>query len=322
MDPEKALDAATEGAKAVTKFQEIIQKVFSPRWTRKQADADAYADDRKLQTIRENPDMDIVYIEGKINARQKTPEALDYRAKQRMLADSIRQEENLEKVFELAAEEMYISEYISEEAVDEDWIYRIINIVKEISNEEMQFLWAKILAGEVKQPGSFSLRTLNTIRNISQKEAQVFQKILPLLITGDDSWFISSNSSIHNKYGITYDDILLLDECGLIVSNGTVSITITISKDSIIAHNTKCALLSEGLRGEKDFTFGIYSLTNVGVELIKILEYEPNNAYFFEFAEYVFKQNYHSKLKIQPIESINGNKIHTTGNSLREFKIS
>ena len=99
MDPNTAMEAATEGAKALTKFQEIVQKVFGPRWTRKQADADAYADERKLKTIRDNPDMEIVYIAGEMHARERTPEMLALRAEQRMLTEWIRQEENIVEKF-------------------------------------------------------------------------------------------------------------------------------------------------------------------------------------------------------------------------------
>ena len=55
MDPNTAMETIGAGAKAATKLGEIVEKVFGPRWTRKQADADAYSDQRKLQTIRENP---------------------------------------------------------------------------------------------------------------------------------------------------------------------------------------------------------------------------------------------------------------------------
>ena len=52
MDPNTAMETIGAGAKAATKLGEIVEKVFGPRWTRKQADADAYSDQRKLQTIR------------------------------------------------------------------------------------------------------------------------------------------------------------------------------------------------------------------------------------------------------------------------------
>ena len=77
MDPNTAMETIGAGAKAATKLGEIVEKVFGPRWTRKQADADAYSDQRKLQTIRENPDMEIVYVNGQINAREIVVRSLD-----------------------------------------------------------------------------------------------------------------------------------------------------------------------------------------------------------------------------------------------------
>lgn len=77
MDPNAAMEAAAESAKAFTKLQEIFQKMFNPHWTKKQVDADAYADERKLQTIRDNPDMEIVYRDGLLNARERSPAALE-----------------------------------------------------------------------------------------------------------------------------------------------------------------------------------------------------------------------------------------------------
>ena len=48
MDPNTAMETIGAGAKAATKLGEIIEKVFGPRWTRKQADADAYACIREM----------------------------------------------------------------------------------------------------------------------------------------------------------------------------------------------------------------------------------------------------------------------------------
>ena len=80
--------------------------------------------------------------------------------------------------------------------------------------------------------------------------------------------------------------------------------------------------MSDDLKREKDFSFGIYSLTQAGKELLNILEYEPNNEYFNDFAECIFKENKYSALKIQPIESIRGSIVRTTGETVREFCFS
>ena len=167
MDPDTAMETFSEGAKAATKFGEILEKVFGPRWTRKQAEADAYADEKKLQTIRNNPDMDIVYVNGQLNAKMKTPEALQMRAEIREHQESIRQQSNIENVLSQTANELlYTSDdAVSADPIVDDWIARFFGIIRDISSQEMQFIWSKILAGEFKKPGSFSLRTLDVIRN-------------------------------------------------------------------------------------------------------------------------------------------------------------
>lgn len=322
MDTNTTIEALSNSANALTKLQEIIQKIFNPKWTRKQNEADMEANERKLQMIRDNPDMDIVFIGDEMHARKATYEELTSRAEKRMLTDAVRQEQNIESVLEIAVEELRQVESVSERPVDDDWITRIFNIVKDVSNEEMQYIWGKILAGEVKRPGSFSMRTLETIRNISQIEAETFQKLMPLLVFGGGDWFITSKAELHNKYGITYEDIMLLDECGLMISNGTVSMTLTISSDKILLHNREYCLVTEGLGSRTvNFSFGVYSLTSTGKELFNILEHEPNDDYFIEFVGHVFKENRHTNLKVKKVEKMQVDKIRVTEEVVCEFRV-
>lgn len=280
MDPQVGLNAFGEGAKAVTKFQEIIQKVFGPRWTRKQADADAYADERKLQTIRDNPDMEIVYVNGQLNARERTPEALAYRAKQRELAESIRQERNIEKVIEVAANEIIQVDdcKVSDEPVDDDWITRLFQIVKDINSEEMQFVWGKILAGEIEQPGSFSFRTLDIIRNISKLEAKAFEAIIPLLLLVDEELICPDDSDFLEKYNVNYSTVGCLIECGLISSENLGYIHYNISnKPSILMYANGKGIVAKNLENRSiEFDFFNYKLTRAGRELYGSLHLRAN----------------------------------------------
>lgn len=293
MDPNTAMEAATEGAKALTKFQEIVQKVFGPRWTRKQADADAYADERKLKTIRDNPDMEIVYIGGEMHARERTPEMLIQRAEHRMLTEAIRQEENIENVLEIAAQELQQDEDVSDEVVDEDWITRLFNIVKDISNKEMQCVWGKILAGEIKRPGSFSLRTLDTIRNLATNEAKLFQKVLPFVMClGTTDAFISSDKEILKRYNISYDDILELDEAGLVKSKA-LRTTLKIIPHKPLCISNKNYTLVFWNQKEQIETIDVsnYALTKAGFELFSLLSVDENLEYDCMLAEQLVKAN-------------------------------
>ena len=98
MDPNSTLEAVGESAKALTKLQEILLKVFGPTFTKRQAEADAYADARKLKTIRDNPDMEIVYANGQMNARQRTSEALAFRAEQSDQDDCRQRDQGLAQI--------------------------------------------------------------------------------------------------------------------------------------------------------------------------------------------------------------------------------
>lgn len=322
MDTDKAMDAVTEGAKAVTKFQEILQKMFNPHWTRKQDKADAEADERKIQMIRNNPDMEIVFVNGEMSARQRTPDELAQRAEQRLLAEAVRQENNLENVIDVASADLLLENDIVDEPVDEDWIARLFNIAKDVSNTEMQYVWGKILAGEVKRPGSFSFRTLETIRNLSQYEATVFQKIMPIITRIGPEYFITSKNDILQKYGINFGDILLLDECGLINSDSTVSMNLRVSKSSkvFLCNEAMVAVIAGYDDSPTDFSFGIYDLTRVGKELYQILVKTPNPDIVADLAEDIFNKNNKTiKISIHKVNELTKNNINYSTNSMKTF---
>lgn len=293
MDPNTAMETFGESAKAVTKIGQIIERFIGPYCTRKQADADAYADKKKLQTIRDNPDMDIVYVDGKLNVKQRTPEALAFRATKRLDAEAIRQQNNIENVLECAIQEISQVNSVSDEPVDDDWITRFFSIVKDISNQEMQYVWGKILAGEISSPKSFSLRTLETLRNISSDEAKLFQKIIPLIVYSEQDYFITSEDKILSNYNIPFSEILSLDECGLINSTGNVLLTFsfTSNNEEFIFSDEFMIVVSICNKNASNISTGIYSLTKAGQELYKILPHDSNKEYMCEFAECIFEEN-------------------------------
>ena len=306
-------------SKLISTVSAGIGKMYEPRHKRKMADATAYEINAIGEAMRNAADLPIVYDQNGVAINSEDFNRLMQRAGTRLALQETIKQHNIESVVDNAYEILEKEEYCSAEPVEQGWINRFFDSVADISDEDLQKLWGKVLAGEIRQPRSYSLRTLETLKNLAKHEAQVFQKVLPFVIDGGGDKFIASKSSIHNKYGVTYEDIMLLDECGLIISNGTVSLTIIASEDTIIAHNTQHALIAEDIKEEKKFSFGIYSLTKAGKELLNILEYEPNNIYFSDFAENVFKENKHSNLTIQVIKNVNGSIVNTTGETVREF---
>lgn len=90
-----------------------------------------------------------------------------------MLAREKRKMNNTISVVDLAQTQFAEGEQASDEPVNPDWLNRFFSIVEDVSDKDMQQLWARILAGEVKRPKSYSLRTLELLKNISPQEAEV-----------------------------------------------------------------------------------------------------------------------------------------------------
>ena len=291
LDPETAMDTVGKASEAATKFQEIMLKVFSPRWTKKQADADAYADERKLQTIRDNPDMEIVYTKDGMNARARTPEAFAYRAEQRMLNEAILQQENLENVFETAFYEVEQIPEVSTQTVDDDWLTRFTNIVKDVSSEDMQRVWAKILAGEIVKPGSYSLKTLEVISNLTAHYASMFQSILPYVIRMGNLYFIPAEKQIMKDYSIAYGDILVLDDIGLTISNPHMQSSLDVlphSQNKTVYTSEKMLLFTNSSDTAVSVPYHCYILSNAGVELFNTLCVDPDPNLFDDWINFIY----------------------------------
>ena len=79
-------------------------------------------------------------------------------AKTRALYRELKREINLRAIALLAQKEVISDEEVSDERVDEQWVTRWVDGAQDVSDEELRTLWAKLLAGEVKKPGSYSLQ--------------------------------------------------------------------------------------------------------------------------------------------------------------------
>ena len=82
---------------------------------------------------------------------------------------------NIASVVRQAASQLGDKEVANNEP-DHDWTARFFNDLQDVSSEEMQSLWAKVLAGEVEQAGSTSIRTLGILKNLDQASARLFRK--------------------------------------------------------------------------------------------------------------------------------------------------
>ena len=214
----------------------------------------------------------------------------------------MKKQQNIEAVVANAATELDKTTVVSNTPVDEDWISSFFDFVANVSSEQMQILWGKVLAGEIEKPDSFSIRTLDVLRKMTREDAICFSKIVPLVLKcpGDKEatfydFFVpgdlESKDRILEKCGITFPDIVRLDEAQLISANSLISVgNILRSGESILFEGpTKAINVKNVQSNEVEVYCSAYLLTAAGVELLSVVSgiecgYAPE-WYLQEFAE-------------------------------------
>ena len=63
-----------------------------------------------------------------------------------------------------------------------------------MSSEELQTLWGRTLAGEIKSPGSYSLRTLDFLKNLSHKPGVPDRQACHPLLSTTLQYFVATSN--------------------------------------------------------------------------------------------------------------------------------
>lgn len=114
--------------------------------------------------------------------------------------------------------------------ISEGWFSRVLRDAEDVSDEEVRDLYARILAGEIARPGTFSLRTLSVLRDLDRDTARIFETVLKSLWK-EDALPVYGKWPAYQETGITYTHILALREAGLLASADNLFIAITKTAD-------------------------------------------------------------------------------------------
>ncbi|WP_290614163.1 TIGR03899 family protein [Arsukibacterium sp. UBA3155] len=231
-------------------------------------------------------------------ARSGAPEpgtalTLAQRVTRRLQMQRERQQQNLEKIMALALE--YCPERVSAQEIDPDWFSQYCELVLNISNDNMQQLWAKILAGEIATPGRFSLKTLQILQQMSHKEAQSLQLAASLscrsrqeqsgriyfgYIRKPSLWQLLTGRSMAllnlSQFGLSYPQILNLVDIGILhnveIESGELQPGQSFSWQ-FQSQTLNCTALKRGV------VLQYYKYTAVGTELLPLLNSPTHSGY-------------------------------------------
>ena len=191
---------------------------------------------------------------------------------------------NARAVLEAGAEELGDKE-VADHDPDPDWTARFFDYVQDVSSEDMQKIWAKILAGEVESPGRTSLRTLDTLRNMNKRDAEMFRDICDfVLMLGD----IFHNGSVDRFTPLKYDYLARLQECGLIRPARDTVRRVQITDTGMAFTSHAINLLIKGKTNDNDeLQIPVLMLTVAGRELYRFVQCKPPEDYLQAFSAFL-----------------------------------
>ena len=239
----------------------------------------------------------------------------------RLLFQEEKRQRNIEDVVHRSAEHLQGKE-VPDEEPDHDWVSRFFGDVQDVSSAEMKELYSRMLAGQIERPGSFSLLSMNVLRDLDSNAARLFRTLCSACITmtpdGKDvvdcrvpfpngiasnglSQIVRSNTLC--QYGLSYSELNVLNEHGLIISDYVswrdyqLSIVRMESGRKVVpvpfrfqGRYWAFEAFNGRTPGEEFKVHGV-ALTRVGGELSRIVDIEPMEQFFEDLKEALGSRN-------------------------------
>ncbi len=232
---------------------------------------------------------------------------LTQRALGRFLAEETKKQDNMESITSKALP--LLEENSKPQEINDDWITNFFDKCRLISDEEMQALWAKVLAGEANSPGKYSKRTVSFLGSLEKLDAILFSKLSGFCwdIRGIVPLVYNINDPIYTENGITFGVLNHLDDIGLLSFDNitTFKCTHLPKRYPFLYYGTQINITFQN-DGPNDLEIGKVLLSKIGIELATICDSKP----IVGFLDYVINRWMKKGLvlsSIYPRRSINNN---------------
>ncbi len=175
----------------------------------------------------------------------------------------------------------------SDYEIDEDWLGQFGEIADNKSNKEVKLILAKILAGEIRQSGTFSPRTLDAIKFLDHKTAIFFLHLtsISVCVRGFrivwnrplelDSWL--------KLVGFDYPEtgLMLLQEQGLIGTGTVETFSYGISDKHYLGNTPVYFKYTTGIN--KRFSAEVFIYSTIGFELAQAVNPKFSKEVLFRY---------------------------------------
>lgn len=258
----KITDLTKPAMVLIEKISDAIGGYFRPYQIRRVAKAEAEAD--------------IISTQAHIEITE-----LQRRAFTRFVAEEAKKQDNIERITEKAIPQL--SDSATPQAMDDDWITNFFDKCRIISDEEMQSLWARVLAGEANSPLTYSKRTVNLLGSLDKTDAQLFTALCGFVwdVEGVIPLIYDVQASIYNEQGINFSTLTHLDDIGLISFGALTGFRRIKLPHRIIVYYYKSPLIVEFRNPENnELDVGKVLLTKTGEQLARICGSKPIDGFY------------------------------------------
>ncbi|MCY3753475.1 MAG: DUF2806 domain-containing protein, partial [Alphaproteobacteria bacterium] len=175
---------------------------------------------------------------------------------------------------------------VPEHEPDPDWTARFFDCVQDVSSEDMQKLWSKVLSGEVESAGRTSLRTLDTLKNITSRDARKFQNVCGYVI---HDFIFQSDGVNTNCSALSYNNLLALQDAGLVNASPMLIKELSFDgpSDNVLILYQQLILKISTKGGKVKVDVPNFLLTAAGKELHQFAKCEPDMDYLKLFSRFL-----------------------------------
>lgn len=230
---------------------------------------------------------------------------------QYVLARNNQKVENVGRIIEKAEQQFTPDEKVSSEPVDKSWMIRFLDIAETISDDDLRDLWARVLAGEIKRPNSYSLRTLDVLRNITKKEAELIVKC---------SNFVMGDSICTEDFALTLEEQLLLDDIGIIYGEQLYTkLTPTTGKMQFLLNRQMLLWIYAPVN--LHMSVKCHKLTKAGRDILCLIQENDYVDFAINLAQHLKKQGAQG-VTVNKILAINGTELECDAEEIDLLNIS
>ena len=238
---------------------------------------------------------------------------LHRRAARRWIEEEAQRQKNMEEITAKALPQL--DENAKPDSIEDDWIVNFFDKSRIVSDNEMQELWSRVLAGEANAPGSYSKRTVNFLSDLDKSEADLFARLCGF------SWQIGYivplvfdvHAEIYNRNGINFSALSHLDNIGFIQFNHLSGFRLLKLPKSIVLHYCSRPLYLNLLKdADNELDVGSVLFTRIGQELAPICGSKPVEG-FWEYVRDKWK-NYLPKPESEKRSASGSDETNTPSN--------